>query len=181
MNFSDERSGVCLATFEHGQTDNPTRRSASRSIPHQRIGNLTSGPALGLARHRHVKRWQASSLAVAALPAKPTPWAMGAETPDGVWNSIRNTSSLETRDANREIYGTCEKLSRCQSPNHDRSGLSLGSHRRREKDFSGRIAPAGGPDLAVRIRLLEIQQWKEFPVPQCQNTGHALNQPTAPP
>jgi hypothetical protein len=33
-------------------------------------------------------------LAVAALPAKPTPWNMAAETPDGVWKKIRNTNSL---------------------------------------------------------------------------------------
>jgi hypothetical protein len=36
----------------------------------------------------------ASCLAVAALPAKPTPWDMGAETPNGVWKRIRDTSSL---------------------------------------------------------------------------------------
>jgi len=36
----------------------------------------------------------ASRLAVAALQAKPTPWDMGAETPDGVWKNIRDTSSL---------------------------------------------------------------------------------------
>jgi hypothetical protein len=94
MNFSDERSGVCLATCQHGQPNQSSRRSARRSIPHQRIGSLTDGPAFSLAHHRHVERWQASSLAVAALPAKPTPWDMSAETPDGVWKTIRDTSSL---------------------------------------------------------------------------------------
>jgi hypothetical protein len=91
----------------------PLILAVSQAIhPHQRIGHPTYGPAFSLARHRHVKRWQASRLAVAALPAKPTPWDMGAETPDGVWKTIRDTSSLSTRDATRESYGTCGKLSR---------------------------------------------------------------------
>ena len=100
----------------------------------------------------------ASRLAVATLPAKPTPWDMGAETPDGVWKAIRDTSSLSTRDATRESYGTCGKLSRSEGPDHNRSGLTLWSDRRRNEDVSGGISPPGCPDSAVGIGFLKIQQ-----------------------
>jgi hypothetical protein len=40
------------------------------------------------------------------------------------------------RDATRESYGTCGKLSRSQAADNHRSGLPLGGDRRRNKDVS---------------------------------------------
>jgi len=85
--------------------------------------------------------------AAATLPAKPTPWNMGAETPVGVRKEIRDTSSLE--DVTQPVKATAPAV-HCQGAK-DRNttdpacpwGVT---------DDEMKTVPAGSPRRAALIR-----------------------------